>query len=398
MTGQSLLCNNADAITADWMQRALAANGDFGSPQLKEIAVDHLGSATHALGSLLRCRLTPQDGSPPVPETVIVKLPTTDRTALRVARWLSLHKREYDYYRHVAQHSPMRSPTLYYGEFGARSRRVVLVLEDLRGMETVVQATGVGAERAGLAVRQVARLHGRFWDAVDRPPVIGLYDTFSLGYARFMQTAYLVCLPRVFDRFGSLFSPNTRRFAETLGPRIVAHFRNVAMGPKTLIHGDYRAENMFFGTEAADDFAAIDWQGCGIGSGMYDVAYFMATSVPIDDRRRIERGALEEYHDIVCHMGAKNYSFDDCWRSYRQDMLGAFLPCILGCGGLKMEDQRLVDLARAGLRRMLTAIEDLEADEFLPAHERFMAGGYGFSTLSLWGYRSYELARRLRRK
>ena len=398
MTARSLLCGGSEAVTAEWMQMALTAGAAFGSPQIEAIAVDNLGAATNAFGTLLRCRLTVGDGSCPMPETVIVKLPGTDRKALKFARWLALHKREYEYYRQVAQHAPMRSPSLLYGEFDDRSHRFVLVLEDLRGMETIPQTIGLEPGHAGLAVREAARLHGQYWDAVDRPPLSGLYDCLNSASARILQTAYLICLPTALERFGSQFSSRMRLFAEALGPWIAAHFASVAADPRTLIHGDYRGENMFFRTGSTNGFAVIDWQGCGLGCGLYDVAYFMATSVPLEDRRRMERGALEEYHDIVCRMGAKSFAFEDCWRSYRQNMLGAILACILGCGGFDVTDPERRNLATALLSRTLAAIEDLDADEFLPARARFMSPGHGFSTLSRWGYGGYRLARRLRGK
>ena len=398
MISRSLLCDGAEAVTAEWMQQALTAGAALGSPQIEAIAVDNLGAATNAFGTLLRCCLTLRGGGSSAPETVIVKLPGTDRKALKIARWLALHKREYEYYCQVARHAPMRSPALFYGEFDGRSHRYVLVLEDLRGMEAVPQAVGVEACRAHIAVREAARLHGTYWDAVDRPSVSGLYDCLNPGCARILQTAYLICLPAALERFAGQFSPRLRGFAEALGPRIAAHFASVAAGPRTLVHGDYRGENMFFGAGSADGFAAIDWQGSGLGCGLYDVAYFMATSVPKYVRRHMERGALEEYHDIVCRMGAKNLMFEDCWRSYRQNMLGAFLACILGCGGFDLTDPERRNLASVLLSRTLAAIEDLDADEFLPARVRFMAPGHGFSTLSRWGYGAHRLARRLRGK
>ena len=198
------------------------------------------------------------------------------------------------------------------------------------------------------------------------------------------------------ERFDSHFSPRIRRFAEEFGPRIADHFAALATGPRTLVHGDYRGENMFFGPGEA--FAAIDWQGCGSGSGLYDVAYFMATSVSTDDRRRIERGALEEYHDIVRRMGANDHAFDDCWRSYRENMLGAFMARVLGCGGFDVTDPERRNLAATMLSRMIAAFEDLDAGELLPGRSRFMARGHGFTTLSGWGYRALKLARRLRAK
>ncbi len=402
VTVRSLLCDSPQDITVAWMQEALTASGLFGAPRVDSVEVDNLGTATNVFGTVLRCRLIARDDSSPIPGTVIVKLPGTDGKALRFARWLSLHKREYDYYRCAAANAPMRSPSLYYGAFEARDHRFVLVLEDMHPMETIPQSVGVEDARARLALQEAARMHGQYWNAADRPPLSSLYDTLNTRCARILQTVYLICLPSVLEHFSSRFSPELRRFAEALGPRVAAHFANIATTPMTLVHGDYRAENMFFvcssASGAKDGFAAIDWQGCGSGCGLYDVAYFLATSVPVDTRRRIEREALEEYHDIVCRMGARNWTFEDCWRSYRQNILGAFVACILGCGGFDVTDRRRCDLATALLDRVLSAIEDLDANEFLPVRERFLTPGYAFSTLSRWGYSAYGLVRRPGRK
>ncbi|MCY4482521.1 MAG: phosphotransferase [Spirochaetaceae bacterium] len=392
MTGHSLTCRDADGITVDWMRRALRAGGVSDPSEVKEVVVENLGAATNAFGSLLRCHLVAQDGSPAVPRSVIVKFPTDSALAMRFAKWLAIHQREYDFYRQVAAHAPIRSPAFLYGEFDEDSHRFVLVLEDLRPMEATPQAVGVNAERARIAVRELANLHGMFWEAVDRPPVAGSYDCLSPRYGRRMQSAYLLCLPLVLERFSDHFSTGTGRLVEAFGTRIGAHFANVATGPVTFIHGDYRGENLLFDPGDAAKPAVVDWQGCGFGSGLYDVAYFLGTSVSVDDRRRIERQVVQEYHDIVCRHGAKSLSLDDCWRSYRQNMLSSVVPCILGCGGMEMADPRMLDLAKVGLHRILTAVEDLDAGEFLPT-----SMGSHFSRLSLCGYQAYKLVHRLRR-
>ena len=395
MKNRSLLCDSLKDITAEWMQEALGAGGKFDSPRIEAIEVETMESVTNALGSLVRCHLTVCDDSSPLPATVIVKLPTTNPNFMRLAKWLLLHKREYDYYSRLAPHSPMRSPALYYGAYDARSHRFALALEDMRPMEVIPQVVGVEGEQVRVAIRELARMHGHFWDAVDQPRLSYLYNNFNSRYTRIMQTAYLVSLLPTLERFDALFSSRMRMLSEALGPRINAHYANIAPGPMTVIHGDYRSENMFFGAGAEEGFAAVDWQGCGSGCGLSDVAYFLATSVSIDTRRQMEREVLEEYHDIVCRAGARKYPFEDCWRSYRQNMLNAFVPCVLGCGSLDvMSDPRRIELATALLSRAIAAVEDLDADEFLPARERFLTPGYTFSALSRRGYGVYRLLRR----
>ena len=424
MVTRPALYEGADEITADWMQQVLAAGGAAGSPTIRDVAVEDLGSATNAFGRLLRCRLTTGGGSAAVPASVIVKLSTADPTAFRFARWLSMHERECRFYRRLAPQARIRSPALLYCDFDEDTHRFVLVLEDLRdlGLEVPARLAGVEAGRARRAVREIAGLHGQFWGRVDHPALSGFPDVLGPKYARLLQIAYLVCLPVVLGRFGDCFSGGTRRLVEALGPRIGAHFAAVAAGPRTFVHGDYRGENMFFragddggaganagsgsgsgsgsgaGGEAGGDFAVIDWQGCGLGAGLYDVAYFLGANVATDDRRRIEREALREYHDIVCRLGAEGFTFDDCWRAYRRNMLGVLVPLVLGAGGLDLEDRRLRDLVKSGLGRTLAAVEDLDAEEFLPADGGFLTADHFVSTLFRCGYRMYEVARRLRRR
>ena len=419
MTSRPPLCDDPDAIDADWMRRALAAGGASDSPPISDVVVQDLGSATNAFGRLLRCHLTGDGDIAAEPATVIVKLPTANRTAFRFARWLSMHQREYLFYRGLARQAHIRSPALLYGDFDDATHRFVLVLEDLGHLEVPVQVAGVAPGRARLAVRKIARLHGQFWGAVDSPALSGCSDVHGPGFRRFLQVVYLLCLPVVLERFGGSFSPQSRRLAEALGSRITEHLASVGDGPRTFVHGDYRGENMFFApatgggpaagdsssdgvgfaagagaAAAGDDFAVVDWQGCGLGAALNDVAYFLGTNVVPGDRRRIEREALEEYHDIVCRLGARDFTFDDCWRSYRQNMLSVLVPCMLGCGGLDLGDQRLRDLVQSGLERALAAMEDLDVAEFLPPG-RFLSVGKALSTLSRGAYGAYRLSRRL---
>ena len=65
-----------------------------------------------------------------------------------------------------------------------------------------------------------------------------------------MQTLYLLTLPVALERFGDFFAAATRRLAEAFGTRIVAHFAAVDEGPKTVVHGDFRGDNVLFGSRA----------------------------------------------------------------------------------------------------------------------------------------------------
>lgn len=376
---------NGEALTVDWVQRALGAEGDF--PAIREIAVEDIGAGSGTIGAILRCGLTYQDGAQDLPKSVVIKLSSEDGKSLRIARLLSMYKREYFCFRQLGRSIPMGLPELLYGDFDDGTHRFVMVLEDLAHMEHMDQICGAGAE-----------LHGRFWNRLDQPPAADFLAAVGGPRPWLSQLIYLGCLPPCLERFGSLLSAGMRGLAEAFGPRVVDHMRELGAGPQTLTHGDFRLENMFFGGGRPDGFTVIDWQTSGlIGNGLYDVAYFMVSSVPTEVRRRIEREALEAYHDTVCSLGAEGLTSEECWQSYRRNILGMLVPSVCAGGALDMSNERIRRLGETMLRRTAAAIEDLDAAELLPARSGSPTPAHLFSTLSAQVYGAYRLAYGLRR-
>ena len=396
MTGPGIP-ENRDAITADWMRRALAAGGAPDTPPIDEVVVSDIGAGLGVAAETLRCRLVRGNGDAgAAPETVVVKLPTTDPRSLRISRVQSLYKREYDYYRRLGPDAPVRSPRLFYGAWEERSRRFVLVMEDLAGMRPGDHFAGATPDEARRTVRALARLHGRYWNDVEQPLLAGVFDTCSPRMQKLVQVIYLAFLVPTLKHFGSFFSAGMRRAAEAYGPLVAAHIGGIAASaPRTFIHGDCRMDNLFFGA-GADEVALLDWQVSGLGCGLYDVAFFLGASVTTEVRREIERDLLQEYTDIVVETGGKRaqgFTFDECWALYRSHMLGRLLISIVVCGGIDLSDERIRALAESGLRRTLTAIEDLDAADFLPPRAPFLSGANLFSTLSSVAYRAWRAAR-----
>ena len=404
MTDRRTIPDSGDAITAGWMQQALAAEGASDIPPIEAVDVEPIGTGLGLLSNILRCRLTYRDSGgqaspaagaavrPRGPGTVIVKLPGLEPESRRLSKRFALYKREYDYYRRFAPLVPLRTPRLFYADYAPRSDRFVLVLEDLRAMESADQIAGASAEQAIRAIRAIARLHGHFWNRVDEPDLSGCRRELSPRYRPLIQIVYLANLAPTLRHFGATFSKETRRLVEAYGPRAADHLGVLAGGPMTFCHGDFRLDNMFFGDN--DDFAVIDWQISGIQSCLYDVAYFLATSVSSDVRRRVEREALGQYHEIVLDMGVTDFTFEDCWHLYRHSILGRLVTAVITCGGLRLDDERSYRLADISLRRTLTAIEDLGAGELIPPRRRTLTPAGIFSSLSRVGYALLKAAYR----
>lgn len=348
------------------MRQALAAGGLADSATIAAVTVENIGASVGFVGTILRCNLSSPSGEAATPRSVIVKLHSSHAETVATARALQLYMREYAFYRQMAPDVPLRSPALLYGDFDDRDHRFVLVLEDLRGMATVDQIDGASPAQAMSAVRAIARMHGRYWNRVDQPPVSGFHDARTPERHRLVQHVYQASLPAAFERLGTLFPEPMRRLAEAYGHHIVEHIAAVVAGPLTFCHGDYRLDNMFFGADGSDDFAVVDWQVCGVRSGPYDVAYFLSSSVPVGVRREIEAEAVAEYHRVLLSMGVGNFTLEQCWRSYRQNMLGCFQTLVIAGGQLDLTAERSRQLADSFATRTLTAIDDLDAAEFLP--------------------------------
>ena len=257
----------ADDIDLEWLRWALSYSAPFEPSQLQAIHFEPVGSGRGLLSTVIRCRLSWSPEASQQPSSVIIKLRSSDRKTARLARLAKLYRSEYLFYRRIRLLAGLRSPDLLYGDFAARSHRFVLVLEDLSGLESVPQAIGASESQARSAVRAVARMHARHWNRLDGPALSSVPD-YTKQYRRLTQLGYLLNLAPTLDRFGNQFNPEMRRLAEIYGMRIADHLSDISRGPKTFTHGDFRVDNLFFGGPGSDDVVVIDWQNCGIHSGI----------------------------------------------------------------------------------------------------------------------------------
>ena len=358
---------NQDDITAEWVQQALALGAGSDVPPIRGVVIEEIGTGIGMVGRLLRCHLTYAGGTGSAPQAMVIKLPSLDDNTRRTARQLRLYQREYDFYRVLAPHVPMRSPELLYGDFDEGDHNFVLMLEDLGHLDAADQVGGANEEQAMVAIQAAARIHGRYWGQVDQPPVSTVHAPPTPEQYAIAQSVYQLSLPRAFELLGNYFSATMRGLAESYGAHLAEHSSRLARRPQTLIHGDFRLDNMFFDPDELGDVVVVDWQVSGVGSGLYDVAYFLSSSVTTDIRRNIEREATETYTDIVRSVTSGGPMFDECWRSYREAMLTCFRVPIIAGGQLDLSSERSQQLAAVFLQRTLTAIDDLDAGEFLPA-------------------------------
>ena len=91
------------------------------------------------------------------------------------------------------------------------------------------------------------------------------------------------------DKFGHLLDPANEVITNTLPDHGLRLLDELAEPPHTLIHFDFRLDNLFFGDSgSATAVQMIDFQTVSRANPGYDLGYFLTQSLEPDVRRRHE--------------------------------------------------------------------------------------------------------------
>ncbi|MES4793282.1 MAG: hypothetical protein C4321_10170 [Chloroflexota bacterium] len=86
--------------------------------------------------------------------------------------------------------------------------------------------------------------------------------------------------------YASLLAPEIKSLGSRLAESLPRMNQALSAEPQTLAHFDYKADNLFFREDGGEcSLVAIDWQSVTGTRGVYDLAYFLAWSLPPEDRR-----------------------------------------------------------------------------------------------------------------
>ena len=145
---------------------------------------------------------------------------------------------------------------------------------------------------------------------------------------------------------GDKMTPALRRMGEALATNVIRMLDGFVERPNTLVHGDYRADNLFFsGTgQGSPALAAVDWQVSSRGAGAFDLAYFLSGNVSTEVRRSIEMDLLKHYTDILRENGVRRRDdaamkgrtlvvWSGCRRSVVEQLPSSASPEIAAAGG-----------------------------------------------------------------
>lgn len=355
-------------LTAEWMTAALRSSGVITDATVTAIKATTIGEGSGFIGQLAQVSLMYDRQEPGAPSSLIAKFPGASETGRYIGNLFDFYHREIRFYDEIADEVELRTPKRYYSAMDRETQEYIILLEDLAPAVVGDHAAGCTLAEADLAIRSIAKFHATWWDhprleeiADWMPPVDG--PVHQSG-----QQSYQDAWGPFIENFGDRLSPEMKRIAEQIGQNVIKLQSSISDRPHTIVHGDYRTDNLFFrGPQGGDDLAVIDWQIACRGRGVFDVAYLLCGGLEAGVRKANEERLLRLYHDTLAANGVTGYSFEQCWREYRRMALYVLVYVVISLGTLDFANERGLTLFNAWLRRSVAAIEELNAAEEMPA-------------------------------
>lgn len=348
--------HSAESIDAAWLTRALRDTGAIAAEtELAEVRIEDFAGGFGQTGETVRLHLDYSGGAGP--KTMIAKFATEDPDRRRASNAIGLYEREIGFYRHWSEKVDIRSPRAYFARHDPASGRFALMLEDFPDHRPGDETVGLTPADGRVAISQVAGLHGPYWGKM------GAADLTPLPLAA--PEKYEAAFGVMAETFGDLMTPRLHDLRSAYLTAI-PHLQDwMNSAPATLIHGDYRLDNLLFGPEGHPDrIVAVDWQAIRPARGMQDVAYLIAHSMNVGDRRAHEIDLLQLYCTELSRYGV-DYDLDTAKADYRKTQLYLFCVVLYIVGINVNTHERALRRKRALMTRAITALEDWEALDLL---------------------------------
>ena len=328
---------------------------------ISKTEISSLGEGVGLMSSIARAHLTFESGDT---ESVIIKCVARNHNS-DLAKGINFYRNEVNFYNQLAEETPIAFPEALYAEVEPNTQDFLLILEDLGTEAAGDQLVSCSSEQLLIAFERAAQLHGTFWQRTSEFDWL-LYQ-IDMKTIMFRRDAILKPgVQTTIDNFPKYFNGDRDQILHKIAEQFADLFLKGLGGPQTVIHGDYRTDNMFLiDKDGQPDIIAFDWQNTTGGNGAHDIAYFCSQSANPELHEDSQVVALRRYHETLIDLGVKGFSFDECVERYRYNLLLVMITPVAICGTLDQGNERGVRLGETILERSFSAIESLNAAELL---------------------------------
>jgi hypothetical protein len=302
-----------EQLTSAWLSEALGRT-------VEVVSIAPVG--TGQIGACYRVGLA----APASPTSLLAKLPAADPGTREMLA--GAYRGEVTFYADLADTVSVTVPLCSYAAMRPGTGEFTLLLQDLAPAEQGDQLAGCTVTQARAAVTNLAGLHGPRWC----DPTLTTVEGLSLNG------------PEDAAMLAELYGPATEIFVEGLGDLVseedVATLRGCVPVAERwalaraerfgLVHGDYRLDNLMFDPEDESAVWAVDWQTLSLALPARDLAYFLGTSLSVEDRRASEHDLVSAYHEALVGHGVGDYAPETCWDDYRFSLVQGPLVAVFG--------------------------------------------------------------------
>jgi thiamine kinase-like enzyme len=355
-SGLGLIRTESD-ITSNWVQGVLHGSGALEpTVSVTDVRTERIGEGVGIL-SILQRVIPTYSGATQAPASFVVKYPTDDATQRFTADALVLYIRELTFYKECAADAPFKTARCYGQAILGDNTDFTIAMEDISHLRGLNQLEGVSLEDSKIILDVLADFHAQWWD---NPKL----DAFQSCFQPLDNPTYNAVLPMLWQ--GGW--PMVEQHGMDIVPQSVAHIGEMwagkvpwmlssLMSPRTLCHGDYRADNLMFEGKTP---VAIDFQIVGTGSGIYDVGYFISQSIAASVRQGHDRELVNGYLDRLESHGI-TVDRDEMWRQYLITICFCVTYGVTTFQGITEQNERGQNLIREMLGRSLQCVADNDA-------------------------------------
>ena len=340
-----------DDVTADWVAEVTGLPVDSMSAEI-------IGVGVGVSSAVYRLTLSGEG----VPATLVLKLAALDEAAVFTSSILRMYEREVKFFDGIGPRSPIRVPKGYGGAVSEDGASYYLLMEDMGGHREVDQNKGMDIADAERAIVELARWHAEFWG--DAEQFVETGAAVSLA-----DPVYPAVLPLVFGegweklQAGMEVAPCIASIAPRWSDSLVDMLTKLSRSPTTLIHGDYRADNIFFDSDG--NVVLLDFQLSGLGTAAYDVAYFVTQSLLAEVAAEHEQALFDRYIAALIEAGVPEADTARLWDDYKVAALFCLVYPFVACRGMDFSDPRQFDLVDNMNSRCARALEEHDLAELL---------------------------------
>lgn len=328
-------------FTADWFTDLFQEQ--YGAAVL-DVSREVIGTGVGFVGEIHRCFLSWDATRSDLPTSVIVKVPSKLPLNRSLGEGLQLYEREVIAYEKLASNMGLPMPNVLYSamdddptpwldsvitflfsrlplsgvswltvkflELASKNpklRRYVLVLEDIADARPPSQVEGGSLDDALISLATLAKFHAHHW--MNEESIAVSDRIWALNrLPKVSQASYARNREEFIGRFGELVGDEKMSVIDDTQDRLEDLLAPLAQDPWTLLHGDYRLDNIMFRPNG--EIVVIDYQLLSKGRPGWDVAYFITTALSADYKSE-EETMLKHYHETLSAAGITNYSFEE---------------------------------------------------------------------------------------